>query len=470
MKMMLQTQKKLNYNKYSSLLKSFLNKSLIAIFAIGLFGVNSVGDVLSSSKNKSLLLKQVNDLNDEEYDRFILGRSFFVIPWVEAPSATTARDGLGPLFNANTCKSCHPGNGRGNLYNSDKQFARSLIGKLSIKNNGSKEHKNILEKKGLIPEPNYGGQVAINAIHGIKFEAKPNITYKEIEIKFPDGEIDTILKPNYSLKDLQYGELHKDTIMTFRIAPTLNGLGLLSDISNEDILKYEDEFDKDKDGISGKANYVYSPITKKIELGKYSWKASTSSIKHQVADAANNDMGLTTSLFPNDTCTDIQTECKNAPKGRDDFDITDMRLDAIAFYLKKRKTYSAKKTNAYKEGLDIFKSIGCVKCHIDSFTTKSGLKISPFTDILLHDMGEGLADGRSEFRANGREWRTPPLWGLALHEKINKKKPRLLHDGRARNFQEAILWHGGEAQGVKETYMNLDKQKREKLIKFLEEV
>jgi CxxC motif-containing protein (DUF1111 family) len=457
-------------NLFSKTINTIINRSLVAIFATSFFVVNSFAEDISSIKDKSLLLKPIKNLNDEQYDKFILGRSFFVIPWVEAPSATTARDGLGPLFNANTCVSCHLSNGRGTLYNKNMQFSRSLIAKLSIPSNDSKEHKEILKTSPLIIEPTYGGQVAINGIHGVNFEAKPDIKYKEIEIKFPDGETDTLLKPIYALKDLQYGKLHKDAIITFRIAPSLNGLGYLEDISNEDILKNVDEFDKDNDGISGRANYVYSPITKKMELGRYSWKASTSSIKHQSADAAINDMGLTTSLFINDNCTKNQKACNEAPKARDLIDLTDERLDAISFYIKNRKTYSAKKTKSYSEGLEIFKSISCAKCHIDSFTTKNAVEISPFTDMLLHDMGEGLADGRSEFKANRKEWRTAPLWGLSLHEKINKKSPRLLHDGRARTFQEAILWHGGEANGAKKNYMNLDKKSREKLIKFLNEV
>lgn len=466
--MMLQIQKKLRFN--FSITKQALNKSLIAIFAMGLFAVNSLSKDLSTDKNNSLLLKPISQLSDKQYDKFILGKSFFRIPWVEAPSATTARDGLGPLFNANTCASCHPGNGRGNLYNKNGDFSRSLIPKLSIKSNNSKEHKALIEKMGLVPEPSYGNQISINGIHGVNFEAKAGITYEKIQITFPDGEVDTLLKPHYALKQLQYGELHKDSILTFRLAPSLNGIGLLEDISKEDILKNEDEFDKNGDGISGKANYAYSPITKRVELGRFSWKANITSVKHQVADAANNDMGLTTVYYPFDTCTSKQIECKKAPKARDPFDITQERLNAITYYVEKRKTYTAEKTKEYKEGLKIFKQIGCNKCHISSFTTKRGIQISPFTDLLLHDMGEGLADKRSEFKATGTEWRTAPLWGLALHEKINGKKPRLLHDGRARTFQEAILWHQGEAQKIKESYMNLEKSKREKLLKFLEEV
>jgi len=445
---MLQIQKKLNYNIFC--FKITLIKALVAIFAIGLFSVNCSANDITSTKSKSILLKPIDGLNDEQYDKFILGRSFFKIPWVEAPSATTARDGLGPLYNANTCASCHPSNGRGTLYNKNGSFARSLIPKPSY-------------------DPIYGSQIAINGIHGVKYEAKTDIKFEKIKVMFPDGEIDTLLKPIYALKNLQYGPLDKKTVLSFRLAPSLNGIGLISQISDEDILKNEDPNDKDGDGISGRANFVYSPITKKQELGRFSWKANISTLKHQTADAANNDMGLTTSYYQDETCTKFQEECNKAPKARDAIDLTNQRLESITFYLEKRKTYS-QKLNKSNKGYEIFKKIGCVNCHIDSFETKNGIKFAPFTDILLHDMGEGLADGKTEGKANGKEWRTAPLWGLSLHEKINNKKPRLLHDGRARTFQEAILWHGGEAKKVKETYMNLKKEDRRKLLEFLKEV
>ena len=442
------------------------------IFAIGLLTVNLDGEILSSSKDKSLLLKPFPSLNDEQYDKFILGRSFFVIPWVEAPSATTARDGLGPLFNANTCVSCHPANGRGTLFNENVE-SRSLVVRLSIDSPSlikSDLHKSLLEKKGFIPEPNYGSQLAMNGIHGVDFEGRVKIDFDEVIVNFPDGEKQILLKPKYSLENLNYGALHKDANISYRIAPTLNGIGLIESISKKDIVANEDEFDKNNDGISGRANFVYSNITKKEELGKYTWKASVTSLKEQVAGAASNDMGLTTTIFPNENCTETQKACNEADKAKDAIDLPDDRLEAVTYYLKNIKTYESKKSKEYIEGLALFEQISCAKCHISSFATSKGFKISPFSDFLLHDMGEDLADGRVEFKANKNEWRTAPLWGLALHEKINKEKPRLLHDGRARTFQEAILWHGGEASNSKENYMNLPKEQREKLIKFLEEL
>lgn len=448
--------------------KVILTKSLVAIFATGLFAVNNEGKYFSTEKNKSLLEKPVKGLNDEQYDQFILGRSFFVIPWVEAPSATTARDGLGPLFNSNTCVSCHPRNGRGNLYNNKMKPSRSLVARLSIPFDNSKEHKKLFEKQGFVPEPTYGSQISVNGIHGVPFEARVDVKFEEIKVQFPDGEVDTILKPKYELIDKNYGKLAKNTAITYRMAQSLNGLGLLEKVSDEEILSNEDEFDKDGDGISGRANRVYSPLTKKEEIGRYTWKASAATVIEQIAAAANNDMGLTTFLQPNENCTSSQKLCNEAPKPWHKKDITDERLGAIDFYIRNLKAYKPKEDKQYMEGLEVFKSLDCAKCHKTSLKTIDGFSISPFTDMLLHDMGEGLSDGRVEFKANEREFRTAPLWGLALHEKINKKKPRLLHDGRARDFQEAILWHGGEAEISKQKYMRASKEQREKLIKFLE--
>jgi CxxC motif-containing protein (DUF1111 family) len=464
---MLQILKKQNYN----LLKNIIFiKSLVVIFTTGLFAVNDSGKILSDDKNNSLLLKPIDNLNDEDYDKFILGRSFFTIPWVEAPSATTARDGLGPLFNANTCVSCHPSNGRGTLFNKDGFESRALLSKLSLNANNSKEHQEFLKYKGFIPDAMYGGQLSINAIHGIDFEGKVKVDFDEVEILFFDGEKQILLKPKYSLKSLNYGFISKDTNISYRIAPTLNGMGLIELISNEDILKNVDENDNNSDGISGRANYVYSNITKKEELGKYTWKASVPFLKEQIAAAASNDMGITTTIFPFENCTKAQEKCNDVPKARDKIDLPDDRLDAIDYYLRNIKSYTPKVTKEFEEGVEIFEQISCSKCHISSFETNKGFKVYPYSDFLLHDMGEELSDGRSEFKATSSEFRTAPLWGLALHERINAERPRLLHDGRARTFQEAILWHGGEAQNAKNNYMNLPKEKREKLIKFLEEL
>ncbi len=401
-------------------------------------------------------------MNNEEYDKFMLGRSFFTIPWVEAPSATTARDGLGPLFNANTCIGCHPNHARGTLYNQSNNASKSLIPKLSIKSNNTLLHKDILQKDGSIPDPVYGGQIAISSINDVPYEAKINIDFEKIKLYF-DNEEHFIYKPKYSLTNLNYGKLHKTTNITYRLAPTLYGMGLLSKIDKKAILENVDENDLNGDGISGKANYVYSKITQQKELGRFTYKASVAFLKEQIANAAFNDMGLSTSINKGENCTSFQKECNEAPKSKDEIDITDERLDAITFYLENLPTYDPSTSESFKNGLNTFSKIGCTSCHTPTLKDKNGKDIYTFSDLLLHDMGKGLSDGRSEFAALGSEFRTAPLWGF----KVEKKDFRLLHDGRAKTFEEAILWHRGEATRAKENYIALNKKEKKLLIEFL---
>ena len=456
-------------------------------FAIGfiLFNLEADADLqqqldkkyTTNTADKTIFTKQISGLNDDEQDKFILGKSFFRIPWVEAPSATTARDGLGPLFNANTCISCHPNNGRGSIYNKNNNISRAYVTRLSVPSNGSKEHKNMQKYSGFIEEEGYGGQISINGVHGVAFEAKPIIIYKKKLLSFPDGAKVTLQQPvngvQNRLKNLQYGELHRDVIITNRLAPALVGLGLLEQLTDEQILKHQDIEDKNSDGISGKANIVYSPLHKDFRVGRYTYKASSPSVLHQTAGAANNDMSLTNPLFPKENCTKNQKECLAAPKGdnlRGDtaFDLPMKRIEAIAFYLKNLKI--PKSTITQKKGERLFKNIGCVKCHIASFTLANGYNIKPFTDMLLHDMGEDLSDARDEFKATPREWRTPALWGIGKYKLASKQEPELLHDGRAKTVEEAILWHGGEAQKIKNDFMNLSRENRERIINYIKEL
>jgi len=277
-------------------------------------------------------------------------------------------------------------------------------------------------------------------------------------------------QPIYGVTDLQYGALSEDVIISQRVAPALVGLGLLEQISDAQLLAHEDIDDKNQDGISGKANRVYSLETSKIELGRYTWKASVPSIKHQVAGAMSQDMGLTSPLFPEERCSKSQKVCLDSPKGKDMFDVPMKRLDAVSFYLKRLKLPQTKQNTVYKNGLKIFKQLSCASCHIPTFTLTDGKNIHPFSDLLLHDMGKDLADGRVEFQATGSEFRTPPLWGISTYKKILKGRVNFLHDGRARTLEEAILWHGGEAQMAKNNFMLLAPQQQKMLIDFLEKL
>jgi len=469
---------KQNCNSFKHLI--FLSS---VVFATGLFSVQNTVQkeynkkYTTESQTSKIFMKQIDGLNNEDQDTFMLGRSFFTIPWVEAPSATTARDGLGPMFNANTCINCHPRNGVGTLYNKNNSISRNLILRLSIPSNGSQEHQYKTKYSGFVSEPTYGGQISINGVRGVPYEAKPKIEYENIPVVYPDGEQVILKKPlngvENKVTDLQYGAMDKNVTISHRLAPALIGLGLLEQITDEQIVANEDIDDANNDGISGKANRVYSAKNKDFRVGRYTWKASAASVVEQSAAAAFNDMSLTNPYYPNENCTTNQKECLEAPKGdivhgKDRFDLPLRRLEAIAFYLNNLKI--PKSTITEKEGEKLFADVGCVKCHIPSFTLVNGYEIKPFSDILLHDMGEGLSDGRTEFDATAQEWRTAPLWGLGKYKLALGKAPELLHDGRAKTVEEAILWHGGESEKVKQNFMNLSKKQRDSILRYIGEL
>jgi CxxC motif-containing protein (DUF1111 family) len=431
---------------------------------------NSLGGKHTSTTNHSdqAFMQTIKTFSNDEENLFITGKSFFRTPWVTAPSSTTARDGIGPLFSANTCTTCHINNGRGFALDDNQSsgiIPRSLAMRLSI--SGSDE---IL---GFKEDPNYGHQINRNALFGIPFEAEPWVSYEEIEGSFDDGQRYSLRKPTYSLKSLGYGELHDDTSISVHVSAQLIGLGLIEAINEEDILSSEDALDSDNDGISGRANYVYDREKNSTVLGRFTWKASLPTLKQQVALAFISDIGITTPLFSKESCGENQTQCKEA--SRDEIDAPNYVLESITYYLKTTAVPTRRdiNKNMVQAGYTLFKSIGCVKCHKESFITGSSdipelenVKIHPFSDYLLHDMGEGLADKRTEFLASGAEWRTPPLWGVGLFKETTGHA-NYLHDGRARNLQEAILWHGGEAQSIKENFTRMNRSDREALIAFL---
>lgn len=417
----------------------------------------------TADNTNQFLSKPIDHLNEAQMDTFILGKSFFRIPWVEAPSATTARDGLGPLFSANTCISCHPHNGAGSVYTKEGDISRSLVTRFALR--GQKD-----THLGFVSDPIYGAQLSINGVKDVSYEGKPSLKYHEITEHYLDGTKVMLHKPIISVEDLKYGALSEHTSIANRIAPALIGMGLIDQIRDEDILVYEDRDDANKDGISGKANWVYDPESRSQKLGKFNWKASATSVKDQSASALSNDMSITNPLFPNETCTQSQKECLDAPKGRDKFDAPMERVHAIAFYLSHLKIPKSTPSQSFTKGEKVFEELGCAKCHVASFGLKDGSKIAPYSDFLVHDMGEGLADdGRSEFDAHPSEWRTQPLWGIGKRIKILEQR-NFLHDGRARSVEEAIMWHDGEAKVAKERFKSLTKEQRAQLLEFIEEL
>ena len=420
----------------------------------------------------------------EEELTFKVGNGLFRKLWVSSPSSTLASDGLGPLFNARSCQRCHIKDGRGHPPEPGDSNATSMLMRVSIPDPASYADKtdDLEQFLATLPDPNYGKQIQDFGVQGYPSEAQINITYTEQTVQLSDGEAVSLRHPTYTLTDLNYGPLSPDIMLSPRIAPQMIGLGLLEAIPAADIIANADPDDLDGDGISGRPNIVWSKEFDQPMLGRFGLKAGNPTIRQQSADAFAGDIGISSPLNPNGAgeCTDLQVDCQDAIHGDGDdraHEIDDEILDLVTFYSRNLAVPARREVNDPQvlRGKEIFHSTGCASCHAPSYVThrlenqpeQSFQLIWPYTDMLLHDMGEGLADHRPDAQANGNEWRTPPLWGVGMTEQVNGHT-YFLHDGRARSLLEAILWHGGEADAQRDAVIDMAKEDRDALIKFVE--
>ena len=413
---------------------------------------------------------------------FKVGNGLFRKLWVSSPSSTLASDGLGPLFNARSCQRCHIKDGRGHPPEGPEDNAVSMFLRVSIPGTEADAIAEIEDYIASLPEPTYGTQLQDFSLPGIPAEYRLAITYEEVAVPLSDGETASLRHPTYTATDLGYGPLHPRAMLSPRVAPQMIGLGLLEAIPAADILAGADPEDADGDGISGRANIVWSVEFGQPMLGRFGHKAGNPTIREQSASAFVGDIGISNPLFPaaSGECTDLQADCMAAPHGDGDdrgFEIDAEGLDLVTFYSRNLAVPKRREVDDPEvlRGKEVFYTTGCTACHTPSFVThrlrnqpeQSFQLIWPYTDMLLHDMGEGLADHRPEARATGYEWRTPPLWGIGLTQQVSGHT-YFLHDGRARSLLEAVLWHGGEAQAARDNVVNMPKADRAALIRFLE--
>ncbi|WP_442112360.1 di-heme oxidoreductase family protein [Pseudomonas sp. NUPR-001] len=408
---------------------------------------------------------------------FSVGNSFFRNPWVIAPSTTTARDGLGPLFNANACQNCHIKDGRGHPPGPNARHAVSMLVRLSIPD--QPQYAKVIEQLGIVPEPVYGGQFQDMAVPGVAPEGKVRVEYTPVPVTFKDGTQVELRQPTLQISQLGYGPMHPDTRFSARVAPPMIGLGLLEAIPESAILANADPDDRNGDGIRGRPNQVWDDALGKTVLGRFGWKAGQPNINQQNVHAFSGDMGLTTSLRPMDDCTPAQVDCLNAPNGNGangEQEVSDNIARLVLFYTRNLAVPIRQDVDSPQvlAGKNLFHQAGCQSCHTPSFTTAATAAepelanqlIRPYSDLLLHDMGPGLADNRTEFKASGQDWRTPPLWGIGLTQTVNAQAG-FLHDGRARNLLEAVLWHAGEAETAKQHVLTFNADQRAALLAFL---
>ena len=426
----------------------------------------SGGDTTAFTTTRNAFGLSARNLDTLERRTFAVGNSFFRQNWVTAPASTEARDGLGPTFNALSCSSCHLLDGRGKPPDGPDDGERGLLLRLSIP--GAGPHG------GPLPEPVYGGQLQDRAIVGVPIEGEFIIVYQEMPGVFADGEPYSLRRPTYQFRELAFGAMNPETLVSPRVAPAVVGMGLLEAISEADILSAADPEDADGDGISGRVNMVWDERKGAMSLGRFGWKSNVPTVEQQTAGAFLGDLGVTSELFPEENCTASQEDCIAAPNGGSP-EIGEKRLADVVFYTQTLAVPAMRDINdlQVQKGAQVFVQAGCAVCHTPQHTTGqheiealSNQTIYPYTDLLLHDMGPELTDGRPDFDANGLEWRTPPLWGIGLVETVNGHT-MFLHDGRARNLTEAILWHGGEGAAARDAFKALTKEEREALIRFL---
>ena len=397
------------------------------------------------------------NLSQENLNKHLLGDVLFEAAFVKAPA--TINPGLGPLFNNSSCVNCHIADGRGRPPLGGEQLETMLF-RISIPGNDI--------NNGPKPVPGFGRQLQVKSVLGYEPEGNVTISYVTIYGTYPDGTSYSLIRPDYNIS----GRIGSGFLYSPRVAPFVFGTGLLEAIKESDIITLADENDDNQDGVSGRPNFVWNVREETFEIGRFGWKANTPTLLQQLAAAYVNDMGITSPYFPIENCAD-GTQCDTTG---DDPEIDQLTLDMVEIYLQTLAVPSRRNYNDadVKRGKILFKQAGCNSCHTTTFTTGthksvpelSNQKIHPYTDLLLHDMGDELADGRPDFMADGNEWRTPPLWGIGLVTVVNGHT-NFLHDGRARNLEEAILWHFGEGEKSREKFMNLSKNDRSALIKFL---
>jgi CxxC motif-containing protein (DUF1111 family) len=424
-----------------------------------------------------------SNLDDAENQNFRLGFALFKKMWAQAPSSTQASDGLGPLFNARSCQTCHLRDGRG-VPPAEGAESPSFFFRLARPARNAGEQAQIASHDVLnFGDPVYGHQLQDKGVTGLPGEGRMTVQYDERVVTLAGGETVRLRVPRYGLDQLSFGPLDPATTLSPRISQSLAGMGLLEAIPEAELLAHADPDDSDPDGIAGRANYVRDPATGRIAIGRFGWKAQNATVKAQVASALSGDIGISSPLLPDPfgDCTTAETKCRMMPTGVQkrlgDTEAPDPVLDLLT-------TYTANLAVPARRNLDdpevlagkaLFYRAGCAACHVPKFVTGRNAPekqhafqlIWPYSDLLLHDMGEGLADGQQVGEASGRDWRTAPLWGIGLTRTVNGHEA-YLHDGRARTLEEAILWHGGEGERARDAYAGMERQDRQRLLKFLE--
>lgn len=397
----------------------------------------------------------ISELFPNEYSGFVEGAVLFQRGWVEGTATPSTRyTGLGPLFIHRSCEACHVRNGRGDAPAEGADDLRSVLIRISVP--GRDAHG------GPKPHEIYGDQLQTDAATGYAPEARVRLHWHETPVTLTDGTVVKLRRPEIIIRDPKYGPLPANLQTSARISPSVYGLGLLEQVPIPTLEAIARE--EKADGVKGRLNMVWSVEFKKTMPGRFGFKANQPDLNQQIAAALAGDMGVTSRRYPLQDCPPHSTGCV---KAGDWPEMHEPDFIAVWRYVEMLAAPPRRPMNpAAARGEKLFREIGCAACHRESLPLPNGV-IQPYTDLLLHDMGEGLADGRPDFLAGERDWRTTPLWGIGAARAVNANAT-YLHDGRARTLTEAILWHGGESQTARDRFAKLPRDLRDALMSFLE--
>ncbi len=453
-------------------------RCFVALAGLGAFAITlAKGENVTTDGSSAQTYADQAPLTLEE--KISAGRRKFSEPW----SLRNELDGvwgLGPTYNEISCPACHQSALRSAAPRNGQPTERGMVVRVSIPGQNA--------DGGPLPHPRYGDQLQNRGIASrVPREGHAIVHYDPVEALFADGEKIILRKPRIEWRDLQFGEMSNDVMISPRLAPPLFGLGLLEAVPEALLLEIAQR--QITAGVSGRPNYVWDEEQRRVALGRFGWKASQPNMRQQIAAALLNDIGATSTIYPVDNCPNIQAICRNDSTTTDCggvnggcagqllAEVLPSRLETLTVFLQALTPpdIDARNDAETRRGESLFTQAGCASCHVPELKTGAtaaipslvNLAFRPYTDLLLHDMGDGLADGRPDFQADGREWRTAPLWRLGLMRDVQGHSD-LLHDGRARDVTEAIMWHGGEAQAAREIFRSMSKAERVALVKFVE--
>jgi len=463
---------------------AWVHRSLVLAAGAGLLGMAVIGGAGTAEipPNKAYM-QPVEDLTAAQNERFRAGENVFLTTWILFPQLRNPNweyaasgvpmmeRGLGPTFLANSCAACHVQAGRGRTTELKDSTPFQQLLRVSLP--GTDEHG------GPKPHPHYGNQLQVFDVivkdknHIRSGEADMYIDWQPVNVSLADGTTVELREPKVRVENLNFGPLGSDILTSLRNAPPVFGLGYFEAVSEKDILALAAA--QKVQGLNGRVNYVRDDVHRTTAIGRFGWKANQPSVRQQIAAAFHGDMGITSSLYPAQNCPPVQQSCKAMIPG-DKVELRDAMFDDITFWVTTLDAPEQRNAAlpAVKRGEQLFAAAKCAACHVPELRTSefpalpqlSNRSFRPYADMLIHDMGPGLADGRPDFQATGRDWRTAPLWGIGLSKQVNGSA-NLLHDGRARNVMEAILWHGGEAQAARDYFARLKKDERDDLLAFV---